>query len=529
MACILLILLPGLPILFVCIGLFSGLLVALKNLEHLLVAGHKQPREQITLQDAAVKAPPAYKSYAFERGWLIETMVVEQLYENLRRFSYAWFDLADTLTDWTWMRNWHIAYWLWLIKSSCQLAGALQYALVVEFCGLYTSFCTIILLIWQGGALLCITSFTTNQILYTQIHHAALQCPACHKEMSRPVYICPTCQTEHPQLQPDIYGIFAHRCSGCGTKLPTLNIYGLNSLTRVCPHCHHILNSNIGHGTNIHIANIGDIAAGKTTHLINAIQELSTTYALQNAMSITFSDPRQKKDFKVLAQQIKSGDKPQPTQELVPAAYTLQMRALQTRTPYMLNLYDTSGLSFSSTANSNKQQYYRHIQAILFTIDPITLPRFPIRSRSKNERQISPPGELTIMQIYEHMLQQLETSRRINVKWRSSIPIAIVITKADAGTLQKEISIPVIQKVLTDNASIHTEAEAVRHLVRTFLIARGLEPFMRDIEAHFRYVEYFACSAHDETQSLPGSPLYTLHPLLWILKRCGSIKANRAY
>lgn len=524
--CVLLLLLPGLPILFVGIGLLSGLFIALKDLEQLLVAGHRQPREQITPVDADSKIPPAYKSYAFDRGWHIETMAVDQLYENLRRFSYWWFDMADTLTDWTWMRNWHISYWLWLIKSSCQIAGIVQYGVALEICGLYTCLNTLMLLIWQSGSFLCITYFATTHTMYTHLHHTALQCPACHKEMSQPVYICPTCQTEHPQLRPDTYGIFAHRCSGCGTKLPTLNIYGLNSLTRVCPHCHNILNSNIGHGTNIHIANIGDCAVGKTTHLINAMQELSTTYAQQHAMSITFSDPRQKKGFKALSQQLKSGSKPPATEEIVPAAYTLQMRALQTRTPYMLNLYDTSGTSFADTANSSKQQYYRYIQALLFMIDPLTLPRIPTHTQSQNEEQeqIAPAGELIIMQIYEHMLQQLESFRRISSRRRSSIPIAIIITKADADNLQKEISLPLIQKLIADNATIHTEAQAVRHLVRTFLIVRGLEPFMRDLESHFKHIEYFACAINDDTQSQPASPLHPLHPLLWTLARNGCLK-----
>ena len=237
-----LILTPGIPILFLVIGLISGSFIGLKNLgkalltEHLRLSswGKATRKKNRTFQ-------PAQKSYPFEQGWQIENQVSEEIVLTFHKLKRNWATAADIVADWEWGHNRFIRYWVYLVKTGCQLAGLVQYGLSLEIGALCTCLYTMLLLLWDAGALLCIGFLHIIQMLYPRWQARVLLCPECHHAIATPISICSACITECPPRRPGLYGILGYRCQGCGTKLPTLNLYGSRGFTHLCPHCRHVL------------------------------------------------------------------------------------------------------------------------------------------------------------------------------------------------------------------------------------------------------------------------------------------------
>ncbi|MFI7336861.1 hypothetical protein ACIBUY_02840 [Streptomyces sp. NPDC050085] len=56
----------------------------------------------------------------------------------------------------------------------------------------------------------------------------------CAGTIVRPLTLCPNCRAQHAQVEPNAYGVLAHRCR-CGARLPT--VIGRGRLDTCCPHC----------------------------------------------------------------------------------------------------------------------------------------------------------------------------------------------------------------------------------------------------------------------------------------------------
>ncbi len=553
-----------LPPTLLAVSYLSSSCIATKDLLKTLISAHsRKPERQQDASPASLPAPaaqdaspvslpaPAAKTYVFERGWNIEKLVIENLNESFRLSRFWWFDVGERVSDWGWGHTWFVFYWVLVIRASCYLSSLLLYALAIEFCSLFTTLYTLLLLAWMSVVTLCIVFFSIINMLYMRAYHIYLRCPVCYKDMQIPIYLCPTCQMEHAQLRPGTYGVLWQRCSKCTTKLPTLDILGRKKLTSMCPHCHHILNSDIGQGTDIHIAIVGAADAGKTTYLVTALHEFVTMYPRQYTTTITFTDVQQQERVQMLFQQMQSGEVPRSTREVVPQAYTLKVQEQSAHVPHIVYLYDAGEQAFASAVNSSQQEYYRYVHGIIFMIDPLTLssaPPLPVIEGDSSQSDepkarsasfvsdslrdddgialTSRPGYLEIMQVYERMLQILESSSGLKHKRQYVQPMAIVMTKIDACSFNAESA--ELGRLLSGNTAAPTEMAVTQQQVRTFLATHGLDPFIRDVESHFASVEYFACSAAVSLQASqdlrPMPPLHVLQPLVWILKHTKSLK-----
>lgn len=237
-----LILTPGIPILFMVVGLVSGSFIGIRNLGKTLFIAHRRlfPRKNAP-QKKNITLQPAQKRYPFEQGWNIESLVAEEIVITFQKLKRNWSTAADIVADWKWRRSQLIRYWVRLVQTGCQLAGLVQYVLSLEIGALCACLYTTLLLLWDAGALLCIGLLSIVQVLHLRLRSRVRSCPDCHREIATPIFICSACITECPQRGPGLYGIFWHRCQGCGAKLPTLNLYGSRSFTQLCPHCRHVL------------------------------------------------------------------------------------------------------------------------------------------------------------------------------------------------------------------------------------------------------------------------------------------------
>src|SRR6266581_4757272 len=283
-------------------------------------------------QMAIYEVQPAYKIYAFDRGWRIMQYVTENLFKRTDLAARWWFNKARDLISSTTHKGSFIKYWAYVIVG-----------------------CT----------------FT-----YSRFYRIFFRCPDCHKEMPIPTYICPKCGTEHSRLWPSIYGITAHRCKTCNMKLPTLGSLGRNKINRICPHCRRPLNAGVGAGTNIHIPLVGGILSGKTNYIVMATNEFKQTYETLYHYQVTFTDENHKRNFEANLQRLAHGHELLKTPDIVPQAYNLEIRAPGAWVPKFAYIYDAAGEAFNTNVNTSLQEYYKYIHGVIFVIDPSAIAEY---------------------------------------------------------------------------------------------------------------------------------------------------------
>lgn len=331
---------------------------------------------------------------------------------------------------------------------------------------------------------------------------------------------------------PSIYGILFHRCKGCDTKLPTLDVLRRKNMDRVCPHCHHHLNDSIGEGASRHTAIVGGAFTGKTAYMVAAIHELQRALltAKQHKYAVEFTDTAHEQHSQANMWKLWAGKELPSTKGLVPQAFILKVHRTRTLLPKLVYMYDPSGLIFNNNTSTSLQGYYRYISGIIFTIDPFAIPKFYDAHKSDIDKQRATfrPTNLDVMHAYERMLQMLEASIGVHRWKRYSQPIAIVVTKTDALHLEDEIGSSAARKLIASDTSISSESDAIHKLVKDFLCAHDLGHFVRDLESHFAHVRYFSCSAlghPPQSNNTSGFvPLRVVDPLVWLLHNTKVIK-----
>src|ERR1700694_1463390 len=191
---------------------------------------------------------PAYKIYAFDRGWRIMRNITNNLFKRAGTTTRWWWNKAGDALFYEGRRNWFINYSIFILVGGYFLAGVAQYISAIVVAVLFLSLYIILLFIWAAISLVLISLLFVCTFTFSRFYRIFFRCPDCHKDMPIPIFICPVCAIEHSRLWPSIYGVVSHRCI-CNTKLATtrLNIPGSamierDELARVCPHCHRPLN-----------------------------------------------------------------------------------------------------------------------------------------------------------------------------------------------------------------------------------------------------------------------------------------------
>jgi hypothetical protein len=448
---------------------------------------------------AAVAPPPAYIMYPLGRGWRVLRYIVHNQLVRSHRVAARWIDHAASIRYLASERSWFNKGMAWLLITGFHLAAWLQYLPHIVLAMLLLTLYPLFLLLWFCIALLGMSMLVILRMFYVKACQIRYHCPACYRTMPLPAHLCPTCQTEHARLQPGIFGVLSHRCKKCETRLPTLDLLGRRQLARICPHCHDALSGDLGRGPAIHIALVGAGAAGKTSYLVAALQELKQSAPLR--LKVAFTDTVQENNFEKDLRRLKNKQPPATAGSIVPRAWTLKMQLPLRLLPRLLYLYDPAGEAFKTSAYTCRQEYYSYSHGIIFVIDPLSIPalqRWHMEA-STNKTLPSPSHPMEVMQVYERMMQMFEISAGLNTRRRYPQPVAVVLTKADA--LQH-----------------HNE-----HFIRALLCACGLDNFVRDLESHFTHVRYFSCSAlqdlptQQDASKAPASERL-LQPLLWLLK-----------
>ena len=484
-----------------------------------------------------VVTQPAYKIYAFDRGWRIMRYVTEHLFKRTDLAARWWFGKAQDANTYGKTKGMFVRYWLYVCVAGLWLAGAIQYICAMLFAGLFLSIQTVLLSIWVALCLLAIGILALCTFVYGRFYRIFYRCPDCHTQMSIPTFICPKCSTEHTRLWPSIYGIVSHRCT-CETKLPTLRmkIPGMNlmkrdDVVRICPSCRSQINAGIGTGTNIHIPIVGGPSTGKSNLIVMATKEFKETYESNYRYTISFTDSKHELDYNENVKRLATGRELAKTIEVAAHAYNLKIQPPRSLVPKLAYIYDAAGEAYNTSVNTQLQEYYKYIDGILFVIDPFSVGGY--RAIHMNEihqfQNLIRPSDLDVMQAYERMFNMFEDSAGLHKGKRFPHPIAIVVTKVDALFLEDEIGSGAARRMMANDPTIKQEGDAINVLVRNFLNQYGLDHFVRDVEMQFSNVRYFSCSAlgrmPDGRDGRSFEPIRVLDPLAWLLAGAKAVDA----
>lgn len=480
------------------------------------------------LVDRIYTSQPAPLSYPFDGGWQVMKYVRENVFKRTDVAAREYYKKAEPRKLEAEAEARKIPkYWKYCIYLGFMLAGFSQYVSAMLIVGIFLILQFLTLIIWAFVAMLVAGILALFTFLYGQYYRLFFRCPDCHEQMRIPVYVCPTCATEHTRLWPSPYGVLNHRCAKCNTKLPTLDFMGRKELVQKCAHCGTPMNRDVGRLTNLHIPVVGGPSTGKSNFIFMATQAFITDYAEPRDYDVEFSDEKHRLQYDANVSRLSSGDALVKTTNIVPQAYNLSIKKPRERVGRIVYLYDAAGEAYMVEENTLLQTYYPYAHGIIFIVDPFTIDAFHRENEEEIDRlkdQIR-PGSVSIMSTYERMLTMLESTKKVKGQEKFTYPIAVVVTKTDALSLEEKIGSPAAKDLMLQNEAYRFEHQAIHELVQQFLIGYGMDNFVRDVQMRFKEVGFFSCSAlgriPSEDDHSAFIPLRVLQPLLWLLGKTG--------
>jgi hypothetical protein len=508
-----------------------GVLHGLRNFWQTLQAGRLHAAEAAMLRPTPPprrlnpNPQPARQLYFYDEAWRVMLYTLRRVWTPTRTDAAAWWARARNLRQkaaalpQTWQRVPQRGAYL-VLNAGVLLGSGFYFVaqiliLVIGSVGQ--------LLVNVGGmlfaSLLVPLLWTVNRVnsTYFRIYY---RCPHanCHAQMDVPIFLCPDCNTEHANLRPGRYGVFYHHCKGpdgqtCNYPLPTLDMLGRRSLERICPTCRRDLPNAIGRATNLHIPLVGGPSAGKSYLLAAATHELHHGEAgKQLGLTTTLPTEDHAEQVQRRIERLKQGQRLAKTSDADAnvSAVTLQLRAKLKRLPQLLYLYDAAGEHYGTQDRAMQQVYYQYVGGIFLVIDPFSLP--DVRERYAEQLAASPsiaPSDETPEDIYMRMLDVL----RSYDAHPERVPVAVVLTKADAFDLDTHIGKAAAERLMARYPNLRQQSDALNILVQQFLLDNGATNVVLNLRNQFERVRYFSVSVVSGEQYAPQR---VTAPLAWM-------------
>jgi Double-GTPase 2 len=475
---------------------------------------------------------PAHLVYAFDGGWRVMAYVRANVFSRTNAAARTWF---------TWGEQWAakvkaqdnvvLKYWHGCLAAGCYLGGASHYVGAMALVSGFTLLQFVFLVMWASVAGLSMVLLAAFNIARSSYYRIFFRCPTCYAHMRIPIFVCPRCATDHSRLWPSVYGIFYHRCKGCNSGLPALDLLGRRKLIRKCVACARPLNKEVGQLINVHIPVIGGPSTGKSNFIFMATRELINSYAGPRGYSTEFPDEGDRVEYTRNLVELGSGRVLQKTPDITPQAYNLALKRPRERLGRIIYIYDAAGEAYSTEDNTVLQKYYDYVDGLIFVIDPMSIElyrRAHLKEVESLRNQLR-PSALGVMEAYGRMITVLEASVGLRPGRKFRHPIAVLISKVDALDLEEKIGKTAAGRVMTEDPSLHLEEDAIHMLVQEFLQEHEMGNLVRDLYLQFEHVHFFSCSAlgrmPENEAAGPFHPVRVLEPITWILGTLGVIDA----
>lgn len=362
------------------------------------------------------------------------------------------------------------------------------------------------------------------------------RCKKCGSTTTK--FRCPGqgCNVWHEDLRPSIYGVLSVSCAKCETRCPTTDWTGRRKLAQACANekCGGASDEDAGQLSEYHLAIVGAQSSGKSCFLFATVWRF-LDFAFANGMQVTFPDPLQKKEFDQNIAGFKRGAKidKTPSRER-PLALTLDMTS-RSGVRSRVYFYDAAGEDYeagdlaSDSYGLSGFDFFNYLDGILLIVDPLAEER-AVASQPENN-----PARHESSYLLARVLPSLERAQDISSGNQIPIPVAVVVTKADAALhstpgLQQESdrNIPLLDQLFGSELSgwvtSMKEAESIAmsnsQFVREFLQRIGAGDVVQLLESSFFTVGYFGVSSLGRLESQDSStelkPERILEPTIWL-------------
>lgn len=310
--------------------------------------------------------------------------------------------------------------------------------------------------------------------LYLMLHSIQSRCRECHKVSIVPIFLCDNCGEQHKKLTPGPYGIFKRTCS-CGSELPTTVFNGRSKLEALCPYDFTPLAASNAKQVGVQL--VGSTQSGKTTYLASFWHCFNERAKAINTISVKYSPENL---FDQLEAYFQSGDKFDATKKKNAEMYSAVIEE-QDQIPLQFSIYDIAGEAFEELDTNVQQEQFSYCEGIVFVVDPSDAP-------IKAETCIS------------LFISNFESLKGINASKVVSLPIAVLITKADLfkreiGPTKTKVEHSKLVREAPDSENVPPYKETRSAICRRFLMDHGFEQVVDMLEAKFHDVSYYPVSA----------------------------------
>ncbi|MGB3975432.1 MAG: ATPase/DNA packaging protein [bacterium] len=356
-------------------------------------------------------------------------------------------------------------------------------------------------------------------ILWLWWRKLTYECPYddCHYN-GMPIHVC-TCGEQYHDLYPSFYGIFHHLCRHNGQyyKLPTLEFWGRNKLTRLCGGCKRpLIFSELGELPVYKIAIVGGTSSGKTIYLIQLLNRLLHYFKQIPNGKASIANRLQNDDFRNLMSRLNNGQFPSKTAGDVMTAFGLAIQ-IPKMIRSLLYLFDAPGEDYGKIETFWKKQGHQHLNGIILVVDPFSLPALKNYVNDDRKKFVHPSGD-RLEKIVDNLINAVNMLILKRPSEKCTIPLAVVISKTDAFDAQLVEEFPFLGNLISNN---NNWTDDLNLNSRETLISLGAKSIVQNLEQKFTNINYFACSALGRIPQInrtdPFLPSGVEYPLLWML------------
>lgn len=327
--------------------------------------------------------------------------------------------------------------------------------------------------------------------LYLLKNKIRSDCPVCKSRFLIPTFMCPECGAMHKKLVPGPYGIWKHKCT-CGHKIPSTFLNGRSKLEAYCPDCGSPLVASDARPIVFQL--IGGSKSGKTVFLSAYFHEYLEKMKKNRNLEVEISDQYQ--PFFAELEEWYSGIDCPATAQLNSQMYPLLINS-SLGVKRQFSIYDIAGEMFDGfTAESEiLQQQFHYCNGLLFLIDPFSSGNLR-DDRINSGEDMSDFSDMPVEDVVTNFINYLVTTGHKKANARCTIPMAVLIAKADVREIKRAIGPAKISSVFKNNQNGYTSYDEARDgECRKFLMDIGLSATVENLETEFSNLHYFPVSA----------------------------------
>jgi GTPase SAR1 family protein len=473
----------------------------------------------------AADTQPAKKSYFFDKGYKDLGNTIKGAWQ--RNFASIGeyrnnISLSKSVDD-------SKLYYFKLILNSVAIIGVLIVGSAITL--VLSTIHIAILLVLMAIVYTGFTIVWTTDRAYLLRKKIFTACHECKEQSLIPIYICPNCKEKHTNLTPGVYGILKRTCN-CGKILGSTFFNGRRELESICQNCWHegkITYLNNKETVPICIPVVGGRSVGKTAFINAFSKDFIEKVAPAKSWEIEHYSEAKSDIYKQITQDYKTGStritaRPQDVNKASSVSFSFFVKGDEFKPERLIHVYDIAGEVFTDNSENEVQKQYEYCQGIVLIIDPFSIPSV----RYKRERYLMPEdiagiGKADINGIVNSFLNKLKEVTGLNDSKMLSVPLAVVISKADSAGIFNELGESSVKDLMKTDPKFNNAMDVQDYLCRKFLKDNGMESFLNIINIRFKNNRFFVCSAIGHTRDKGiYKPKGVMEPMEWLFRQADS-------